>query len=112
MGVDLSGLNLTPVERVDYDKYVPGKESSYRRPPDEGKLTWQTQPDIKFGTTKNGKLMATLQLQVADGPNKGYTTRAWINVEKSKFNEGNSMLDYLRAHGITAKPTNAIRRIL
>lgn len=100
---DISGLNLVAPDRIEGPYQEQGE---YTPPPPAGVYVVQAPDTIVFSGDKNGKLQCkNLKLRIVDGQEgAGYTIFAYLGTATSKFRNGNTACDYLRAHGIDIVP--------
>lgn len=117
---DVAQTNLVAFDPINYDSYQDGGGSGKSfAPPPEGRYTGKA-PIIKddgsdtisennsFGRTAEGYLKLNLDgVELLDGPNPGYKIRfQTISSKKMKNREASQVLDFLRACGVAARPTN------
>ncbi len=110
--MSVSDVTMRQPDPVDYDKQTTGATTRPRMPV-TGEYTLLTTSiewldrEGRPATTKAGYKQATLTFKVIDPgqPHDNYEMRYQrINTQKWPGKESNSMLDYLRAHGIQERP--------
>jgi hypothetical protein len=123
--VDISGLGLPQLsddDKLDYGKYQGGQESTYRRPPVEGKYTFQAPANVRvipsskgekdtlvITNSKDGKFLTFIldgaKITNSAAENNGQVAgRAWLNTKRNPYRMASGAADYLRSHGITSNP--------
>lgn len=109
---DISSLGLRDLTPIDYDKYETSSGPS--APPHAGRYLGRAPETIEFSAGKDGQLIAVVDpITIADGEREGYPvrfTRVSNKPPKNSKTGGTQnrtiMDDYLRAHGIDARPTS------
>lgn len=104
---DISQLGgLRQIEQIDFSKYKPVKESTFRLPP-AGIYTLQAPerfPDEAFSATKNGDLQVQIDPKIVGGPFDGFQLR-YIKVSAKPFERDGDTVswygDYLAAAGFS-----------
>lgn len=111
--MSVTDTTLRPPDPVDFDKQTTGSGSTRPKMPPQGEFTLLTvdiaaDPNEPKNRSKEGYFQPVLTYKVVDPgqPHDNYEMRYQrLSTKKWPNKESNSALDYLRAHGIDARPT-------
>lgn len=112
---DIAGMDLKPLDPIDFDNYSDGGGKGNYTPPDEGRYIGKIgqitgQPGVNggsFGVTKNGDRKYILgDVEIINAPEDKNRVIRFTEVSSKKYSnrEGSVAIDFLRAAGIDAQP--------
>lgn len=106
---DVNTMTLREPDPIAAEAYVDGGQTTFKPIPPKGLYTLISK-GVEWGATNEGYLQAVLThvVQAPGQPYDGHEVRFHrVNTKKWPNREGSSILDYLRAHGVTEIPVGA-----
>lgn len=107
---EINNVQLREPDPIDFDRQTTGTTTVRPKMPPQGEYSLLP-VGCEWGADRSGYLMGTMTFRVIDPnqPHDNYEMRYQrVSTKKWPSRESSSILDYLKAHGITARPsTNA-----